>query len=109
MDRGLPSEYIARYKEMIDYAEKLNGTIAPPNDTTAMTWCIKSLTGDLQIYLDEQGGADGIHHYTDDPNFTFSDLGKLCNKKQRYLMASRKKGDNKNKRGRNDGKEESSR
>lgn len=107
-DRGLPSEYIARYKELIDYAERLNGTIPPPNDAMAKTWCIKSLSTDLQIYLDEQGGTDGINHYTDDPNFDFSDLGKLCNKKQRYLNANKKKGDNKNKRGRNDGNEESS-
>ena len=75
-----PSEYISRYEELVGYASNLNGTEPAPTDATAMTWCIKTLTPELQIYLDKQGGTDGIDHYTGDPEFTSADLGKLCNK-----------------------------
>ena len=94
-----PSEYISRYEELVGYASNLNGTEPAPTDATAMTWCIKTLTPELQIYLDEQGGTDGINHYTRDPDFTFVDLGKLCNKKQKYTSLGRKKEYSTKKRG----------
>ncbi|EJK68337.1 hypothetical protein THAOC_10491 [Thalassiosira oceanica] len=102
ISKGIPIIFVARVKEFLNYIPRLNGNEADPTDTTKKIWVIKSMPSPFQAWLDDQGGMNGVRTFTEDPAVSLDDLGRMFQRKHRYLEAELPKKQPRQKRDRDD-------